>query len=53
MRLTIEQLEARLDWLERLMSRANLKDLPCLNATYQRVLDELVRRDLEPERSKP
>lgn len=46
-RLTTEQLEDRLGWLERMMSTASPKDLPALNQTYQKIMDELARRDLE------
>jgi hypothetical protein len=47
--LTDAQIESRLDMLESMIRRADRKDLPYLNATFQRLLDEQVRRDLEKE----
>jgi hypothetical protein len=45
--LSDEQIEARLGMLEARIARADVKDLPYLNDTYQKLLDEQVRRDLE------
>lgn len=42
-------LEASLDILEDKMRSASIKDLPYLNQTYQKVIDELVRLDLLEE----
>lgn len=47
--LTTKQLEQRLGWVEGMIVTAHPKDLPALNQTYQRIMDELVRRDLEKE----
>jgi hypothetical protein len=44
-RLTDDQIEKRLDALEVMMARADAKDLPSLNQTYQMLIDEQVRRD--------
>lgn len=44
--MTTEQLETRLRILEGMMSRANPKDLPVLNETYQRIMERLVALDL-------
>lgn len=46
-KLTNEQIESRLNMLEALIAKADAKDLPALNATFQKLLDEQVRRDLE------
>jgi hypothetical protein len=45
--LTDEQIASRLDMLERMIASADGKDLPALTRTFQRLLDEQVRRDLE------
>lgn len=48
--LTESQLEARLSFLERQMSTRGVRDpksMPHITQTYQLVMDELVRRDLE------
>jgi hypothetical protein len=47
MPLTDEQIENRLAMLEQMIARANPKDLPYLNATFQRLLDERVQRKLD------
>lgn len=45
-----EQLENKLKLTERIIAEEkDLKNLPYHNATYQKILDELVRRDLERE----
>ncbi len=44
--LSDDQIEARLDLVEKLIARAQTKDLPALNATFQKLMDEQVRRDL-------
>lgn len=44
--MTAAQLEARLRILEGMMPRANPKDLPALNDTYQKVMTRLVALDL-------
>ena len=44
--LTDAQIEARLNMVEALIGRAGVKDLPSLNHTFRRLLDEQVRRDL-------
>ena len=44
-RLTDDQIEKRLDALEVMMARADTKDLPSLDQTYQLLIDEQVRRD--------
>ncbi len=49
-KLSDDQIESRLAMLERMIAAANPKDLPYLNATFQRLLNEQVRRDLEAER---
>lgn len=47
---TDEQLEQKLTLMERIIAEErDLKNLPYHNATYQKILDELVRRDLERE----
>ncbi len=49
--LSTSQIEARLAALERMIADCrDIKSLPSLNATYQKLLDELVRRDLEEGR---
>ena len=45
--MTKQHLEASLDWLEKQIAEAHYKDLPYLNATYQKVLEKLVDMDLE------
>jgi hypothetical protein len=45
--LTDEEIVARLNVLDGMLARANYKDLPALNITYQRLIDEQVRRDLQ------
>jgi hypothetical protein len=46
--MTDDQLNARLDFLEAEIARTkDWKSLPALNAIYQKVMDELVRRDEE------
>jgi len=45
--MTVLQLEARLDWVEGLIQTAHPKDLPCLNDLYQKILDRLVKLDLD------
>ncbi len=48
--LSDEQIESRLNVLERLIqTEKDEKNLPALNATLQRLLDEQVRRDLDRE----
>ena len=47
--LSDRQLEARLAALEKMIASADPKDLPALNHTFQALLDEQVRRDLEGE----
>jgi hypothetical protein len=44
--LSDEQVQCRLHALERMIARADAKDLPALNRTFQLLLDEQVRRDL-------
>lgn len=44
--LSDEQIEARLAMLEGMIAKANHKDLPALNDTFQKLLDEQVRRDM-------
>jgi hypothetical protein len=52
--LTDEQIRHRLDWVESMLWQAHQKDLPYLNITFQKLLDEQVRRDLErQDRCKP
>lgn len=46
-RLSDAQLDARLDYLEQKIAQANPKDLPYLNSLFRKILEELVRRDLE------
>jgi hypothetical protein len=41
-----KQLEVRLAVLEKMIQNADAKDLPYLNATYQKLLDRLVALDL-------
>ena len=45
-RLTDKQIADRLDMVERMIAEADAKDLPSLNVTFQKLLDEQVRRDL-------
>lgn len=48
--MTIEQLETRLSWVESLISEErDPKNLPFHNHTYQMIMDELVKRDMETE----
>jgi len=48
--LTLKQLEERLDWVENIIaSDTDPKNLPYHNSMYQRILDELARRDVEAE----
>lgn len=48
--LSDTQLEQRLAWVESLIHNCrDEKDLPYLNITFQKLLDEQVRRDLEKE----
>jgi len=48
--LTDEQLEQRLDMAERLvLNNRDPKSQPALNITFQKLLDEQVRRDAEKE----
>lgn len=44
---TDEQIEIRLNMVEGMMAKADPKDLPSLNRTFQRLIDEQVRRDLK------
>jgi hypothetical protein len=47
---TVEQLEHKLDWIEhRLRHESDTETLKTLYDMYQRVLDELVERDLNHE----
>jgi len=46
-KLTDQQLAQRLDMVERMIGRADPKDLPALNAMFQKLIDEQVRRDIE------
>lgn len=48
-KMTDEQIDARLDSIERMISKADAKQLPALNQTFQRLIDEQVRRDLEKQ----
>ena len=43
----VKEIEKRLCMLEKLMATANPKDLPALNATYQKLMDKLVTSDVE------
>lgn len=45
--LSDEQIEQRLKMLEKMIYSADAKDLPALNATFQQLMDEQVRRDLK------
>lgn len=46
--LTTEQLESRLSWVEGLIQEErDPKNLPYHNAMYQKLIDELARRDVE------
>lgn len=48
--LTLRQLEDRLDWVENIIaSETDPKNLPYHNSMYQRILDELARRDVATE----
>jgi hypothetical protein len=51
--LSDADLSTRLDIIERLMHRADAKDLPSLTAAFGKLLDEQVRRDLEKEDMEP
>lgn len=44
--LTDAQIKTRLDMIERMIGKATAKELPGLNATFQRLIDELVRREM-------
>lgn len=44
--MTDEQIETRLSFIERQMATASPKDLPYLNATYQKLMDRLVSLDM-------
>lgn len=44
--LTSETIERRLDTIERLIVKANAKDLPTLNRVFDKLLTELVQRDI-------
>jgi len=45
--MTNEQIETRLTTLEKMMATANVKDLPALNAAYQKLMDKLVESDMK------
>ena len=45
--MTVEEIEKRLCVLERIMATASIKDLPALNATYQKLMDKLIQIDLK------
>ncbi len=45
--MTVQQLETRLDFVERLIAKADVKDLPSLNAIYKKLMDRLVELDLK------
>lgn len=47
--LTKEQIESRLSFLEERITKASAKDLPALNNTYQKLMDMLVRLDMEDD----
>jgi hypothetical protein len=49
--LNLQQLEWGLDWLENMIATANPKDLPYLNAAYQKIFDRLVELDLRKEKN--
>lgn len=51
--LTDEQIDARLTVLERMTAQANPKDLPSLNDTIQKLINEQARRDLAREEGRP
>ena len=46
LKLTDQQIESRLAMIEKMIARADPKDLPSLNATFQKLIEEQVRRDL-------
>lgn len=49
--MTDTQLKRRLDWVEKVIAACtDPKSLPALNAAFQRLLDEQVRRDLQKEK---
>jgi len=43
--MTNEQIETRLTTLEKMMATANPKDLPALNASYQKLMEKLADSD--------
>lgn len=45
--LTEQQLETRLSVIEAAMSTSDIKELAFLNSMHQKIMDELVRRDLQ------
>lgn len=45
--MTKEELENRLDMVEKMITKGVTKDLPFLNAMYQKLLDKLVELDLK------
>lgn len=48
---TDEKISTRLDWLEGMIAQErDPKNLPNLNKMFQRLIDEQVRRELEPKR---
>lgn len=49
--LTEQQIESRISMMEKLAVTASPKDLPAINAIVDKLLSELVRRDLEAEKS--
>lgn len=44
--MTNEEIEKRLFMLEKMIAVANAKDLPALNASYQKLMDKLVDSDV-------
>ena len=44
--MTNEEIEKRLFMLEKMMATAGAKDLPALNASYQKLMDKLVDSDI-------
>jgi hypothetical protein len=46
-KLTDQQIECRLNMLEKRIAQADPKDLPYLNRIFQALFDEQVRRDLD------
>lgn len=45
--LSDEAIIRKLDMLDRLIASASVKDLPALNAAYNRLISEQTRRDIE------